>query len=181
VTAQRSLGLALLFACSIAAAACSGASASSVLTPTTQGSSPLRLASPPSLNLPGDVFRLPLTNDPSSSDIGTAAVWSSSAPLVADVTAGTVRALSPGEAEIRASYLGVIAKMVVNVSPLMSLDGIVHETSPREATAIGDALITVIGGRFDGRQTRTASDGRFRLLDIAGVVRVRVVHEGFQS
>jgi hypothetical protein len=120
-------------------------------------------------------------SDPSNSDVSAAAVWSSSAPLVADVTGGTVRALSPGEAEISASYLGAVAKTLVNISPLMSLDGIVHETSPTEATPIGDALIMVIGGRFDGRQTRTASDGRFRLFDVAGVVRVRVGHEGFQT
>jgi hypothetical protein len=181
VTLRRSIELTVVLACAIAASACSGASASSVLPTSPQGSSALRLASPPSLTLPGDAYRLSLVSTESNADVGTIATWASSSSEVAEVDKGTVRALSPGITEISASYVGSVAKTLIKVSALTPLDGVVLETSPTRTTPIGDALVSVIGGCFDARQARTDNDGRFHLADLAGAFRVRVSRAGFET
>src|SRR4051812_14676250 len=143
---------------------CGGATpASPSVSAETAGRPPeLRLSSPPELNLPGDRFHLSLNNG-AGADVGSAAVWQSSAPQVAEASAGDVHAVAAGAATITVTYAGVSVETRIAVVGYGVVDGAVHEMPPTASIPVAGATVTVAGGRFDGRTTSTDSSGRFRL------------------
>src|SRR5688572_19614872 len=52
-----------------------------------------------------------------NTDVTAVAAWTTSAPSVAVVANGVVTAVSSGSAQISATYLGVVGRLTLNISP----------------------------------------------------------------
>lgn len=184
MTTRRSVVSLALVACAGVLAACSSSKPASPSAPSAPAgpAAELRLSSPPSLNLPGDQFRLTLTiTNAKITDPGSAAVWRSSAPSVADVSGGDVRVLAAGDATITATFDGLSVETKIAVTDYGALDGVVHELPPTQTRAIAGAAVMVVGGRFDGVSAQTDASGRFHLARVAGALTLRVSHPSFQT
>jgi carboxypeptidase family protein len=143
----------------------------------------LQMSAAPSLNIPGDAFVLTLTatDNRGTSDVTAAGEWHSSDLTVAQVQNGRVGALAAGTAQISATYLGRTATTTVAVTPLGTVRGVVHELPPTEQRLIAGATVTVVGGRFGDRQTRTDAQGAFAIGDVAGRLTIRIEHPAFDA
>jgi hypothetical protein len=124
-------------------------------------------------------------------DVTADASWSSSAPSVLGVVGpGRTRAMTPGEAELRAAFREVAASQAMRVypgeapSPVFyghELIGYVRDpTLPAQNNGVGDVLVEVVGGHNAGRTTVSSADGTYTLKDpVYGPITYRARKAGY--
>ncbi|HEY2324848.1 MAG TPA: IPT/TIG domain-containing protein, partial [Thermoanaerobaculia bacterium] len=112
---------------------------------------------PPSLsidqNAAGQLAAIGTYADGSTTDVTASAAWTSSAPAVATVSAGTVTGVSPGVATITATLGSFSASATVTVNPLL-----------QSITVAPSTATTITGGKQPFTATGTYSDGSTRSL-----------------
>jgi Big-like domain-containing protein/carboxypeptidase family protein len=120
--------------------------------------------------------------DGSSRDVTTSAVWTSSNPALATVSAsGLVTAVGAGQVEVRASYQGVMGTLTLQVDrPIQrfALSGVVHEVGPAGA-AVANARVEIVRGPGAGAFVTTDGAGIYRLPGLNGLVDITASKDGF--
>jgi hypothetical protein len=106
---------------------------------------------------------LALLSSGTTIDVTSLATWTSTAPLVASVSGGTVTGLLPGSATIQATYGGVAGQVGVTVS-------VVAPPPPPPITVtsvnVTGTLNLTVGGGVQLTATATRSDGS--VIDVTG-------------
>jgi len=106
-------------------------------------------------------------SDASEQDVTAKALWTSSSPGIARVSAtGLLEALSPGDSDVIATLSGIAGTLRVRVSPrLVDVSGRVIEKFGEKPLA--GATVTIADGPNAGRTTSTGADGRFVLSQLS--------------
>jgi Carboxypeptidase regulatory-like domain/Bacterial Ig-like domain (group 2) len=118
-------------------------------------------------------------SDGSTEDVTHSAVWSSSNPSIAAVSAGYVSAVASGDADITASYQGTSGSTHVSVAVArkFTVTGAVSEGAQGQRPVAG-ARVQIVGGSF----TTTDDQGRFTLSGVPeGRELIEVSKQGYET